>query len=126
MSEMDAVLYLTCAGYPRRVRVEVQGPPEARRALAPLVGVLRGQRTWPDDQPIQLLVTRPDEVARAFRPHSGIVTAAQLEAVAGMQWLFPADWRRGVVPLHDWLAHVRVRLTEELRQRQLRRVPRAR
>lgn len=116
-------LEIHCFGRPRRVGVTIHdgGDPRAAEALAPLAGWLRRQRAWRGDGWVHLRIGEPEVVRRAFGEAGAITSGGELEARAGVEWFYEAEWRRGLFGLFAWQARIRDRLTEELQRRAARR-----
>jgi len=99
------------------LRVEVQAAEQASRALKPLADFLRAQPLWSGGAGYLIVeIADPATVSEAFRPGTPISSWRDVEALAGVQWTPPSEFRGGELRQLEWIAIMRERLEQHLQR----------
>jgi hypothetical protein len=111
-ADQPATIYISKASM-RRLHVEVTGVTnERRRTLQPVVGLLSAVKPWPGGGAINLLIERPEVIARVVSGEIRLGDPLALERIAGFRWLPLPTRRGGTVFLLEYQALFRRRVCQ--------------
>ena len=112
-----ARLYIERAHLGRGLHVEVQATGAARRALGALAAFLRTLPLWAGGTGALIMsIADTTIIGEAFRPGTQLTSWMDIEALAGIAWFLPDEFRGGELRRAEWLAIIRPRMDEHLRQ----------